>query len=155
MIRAAGGVVIRVRPDVVGPPATTDLEVLVVHRAGYDDWSLPKGHLDVDEDDATAAVREVLEETGVRAHITAPLGTTRHETSAGMKQVRWFLMRAVDGDPAMRPVDREVDVARFVPVAELTTLLTYPADLHVVHDALARSRPDEDDTPSATEGGAA
>lgn len=155
MIRAAGGVVIRVRPDVVGPPATADLEVLVVHRAGYDDWSLPKGHLDGDEDEATAAVREVLEETGVQAHIIAPLDSTEHDTSAGRKQVRWFLMRAVDGDPAMRPVDREVDTARFVPVAESATLLTYPADLRVVRDALARSRHDDDDPLCVTDGGTA
>jgi 8-oxo-(d)GTP phosphatase len=154
MIRAAGGVVVRVRPGVIGPPATADLEVLVVHRAGYDDWSLPKGHLDGDEDEATAAVREVLEETGVQAHITAPLGTSEHDTSAGRKQVRWFLMRAIDGDPAMRPVDREVDVARFVPEAELATLLTYPADLRVVRDALDRSRPDDGAPPSVTDGGA-
>ena len=131
MIRAAGGVVVRALPDAAAP------EVLVVHRVAHDDWSLPKGHLDPGEDDAAAAVREVLEETGVSAEVVAPLPSTQHATPAGTKQVAWFLMRPVAGDPTTRPADLEVDLARYVPRDELASLLTYRNDLELARLALA------------------
>jgi len=151
VIRAAGGVIVRVVADV--DPAMMPsggalelCEVLVVHRVAHDDWSLPKGHLDPGEDAAAAAVREVLEETGVHATILGSLPATRHLTSAGEKHVDWFLMAALDGDPQGRPADAEVDVARYVPASGLAELLTYPADLELsllaVHAVMAsRGRP--------------
>ena len=57
VIRAAGGV--------VGRRGDRGLEVLVVHRPQYDDWSLPKGKCEPDESDEACAVREVEEETGL------------------------------------------------------------------------------------------
>jgi len=113
---AAGGVVLRR----VGP-----VEVLLVHRAAYDDWTLPKGHVDPGETDVDAALREVLEETGVRAEIVEDLGETQHPIPAGTKRVRWFGMRGVEGDPALRPPDDEVDSARWLPAAEALRRLTY------------------------------
>jgi 8-oxo-dGTP pyrophosphatase MutT (NUDIX family) len=145
VIRAAGGVVMRVRHQPDGPTSADPLasleahdgiEVLVVHRVVHGDWSLPKGHVDDGESDAVAAVREVHEETGVRAEVIAPLRATEHATSVGRKQVQWFLMRVVEGDPSERVADDEVDVTRFVPVGELAALLTYPADLGVVDEAI-------------------
>ena len=41
----------------------------VIHRPRYDDWSLPKGKVDPGETESAAAVREVYEETGQRAHL--------------------------------------------------------------------------------------
>ena len=116
--------------------ASDGIEVLVVHRVVHSDWSLPKGHVDDGESDADAALREVHEETGVQAEVIATLRATEHATSAGRKQVQWFLMRAVEGDPSELVADDEVDVARFVPVGELAALLTYPADLEVVDEAI-------------------
>jgi 8-oxo-dGTP diphosphatase len=131
VIRAAGGVVVRIGTDTAGP------EVLIVHRVVHDDWSLPKGHLDPGEDDALAAVREVAEETGVSAEIVAPLPSTEHRTPSGAKQVAWFLMRPVAGDPAQRPPDTEVDLVRYVPSGELAGLLTYRNDLELAHLAVS------------------
>jgi 8-oxo-dGTP pyrophosphatase MutT (NUDIX family) len=128
VIRAAGGVVLRDGPD--GP------EVLVVHRVHRADWSLPKGHLDPGETDAAAALREVAEETGVTPALVRPLVVTEYRLPRGPKRVAWFEMRAVAGDPAARPPDREVDVARWVPVTDLEGLLSYPADLRLVRIAL-------------------
>jgi len=128
IIEAAGGVVVRSGP--AGP------EVLVVHRVRQDDWSLPKGHLDPGESTAEAAVREVAEEAGVACAIEARLGETSYVGPLGPKRVTWFLMRALAGDPAGRPADAEVDVARWVPAGELEGLMTYPSDLAQVRTAL-------------------
>lgn len=128
-IEAAGGVVLRVTDD--------DVEVLVIHRVRYDDWSLPKGKLDAGEDAGTAAVREVEEETGVVAELGEELATVTYEVPDGVKRVRWFRMWPVDGDPADRPPDREVDVARWVRIGDVEPLLTYGHDLEVLADALA------------------
>ncbi len=132
-IEAAGGVVLR--DGAAGP------EVLVVHRLRQDDWSLPKGHLDPGEDAAAAAVREVLEETGVTCTIAGPLGATAYVGPLGPKRVTWFVMRPASGDPAARPPDDEVDVARWAPAAQLEDLLTYPTDLALVRTALGAGPP--------------
>jgi 8-oxo-(d)GTP phosphatase len=121
---AAGGVVLRRDPS---GDARSDAaaEVLLVHRAAYDDWSLPKGHVDPGESDVDAALREVLEETGVHAEIVEDLGETQHAIPSGTKRVHWFCMRSVGGDPAERSPDDEVDVARWLPVTEALQRLTY------------------------------
>ena len=131
-VEAAGGVVLR--GNATGP------EVLVVHRVRYGDWSLPKGKLDPGEEHAAAAAREVAEETGVAATVGPELRQTIYPVPDGLKRVRWFLMSPVDGDPDQRPADREVDVARWVPVAEATPLLTYPTDAELLAEAVALRR---------------
>lgn len=129
---AAGGVVLRrdrsgddrsdPRSDA---PDLGPTQVLLVHRVAYNDWSLPKGHVDPGETDVDAALREVLEETGVRAEIVEDLGETRHAIPSGTKRVHWFGMRSVGGDPAVRSPDGEVDIARWLPVTEALQQLTY------------------------------
>ncbi|MCC5948323.1 MAG: NUDIX hydrolase [Nitriliruptoraceae bacterium] len=128
MIEAAGGVVLRSREGT--------MQVLVVHRVRHEDWSLPKGKLDPGEDHQTAAVREVAEETGVRAVLGAELPEVRYEVPAGPKRVRWWTMAVEGGDPAEREPDGEVDEARWVPIAEAPGLLTYPQDRHTLQAAL-------------------
>jgi 8-oxo-dGTP pyrophosphatase MutT (NUDIX family) len=120
VIEAAGGVVVRDGP--AGP------EVLVVHRVRRDDWSLPKGKLDPGESPRSAAVREVEEETGVRAVIDHELPSTRYQVDGVPKRVRWYRMTPIDGDPARRDPDHEVDQATWWPVAHARTTLTYPHD---------------------------
>jgi 8-oxo-dGTP pyrophosphatase MutT (NUDIX family) len=128
VIEAAGGVVLRDGP--AGP------EVLVVHRVRYDDWSLPKGKLDPGETAEQGAVREVEEETGVRAAIGPELPTMRYEVAGEPKRVRWFRMTAVAGDPRERPADREVDAARWWPVAEALVRLSYPHDRRLLAEVV-------------------
>lgn len=133
VIEAAGGVVLRAGAD--GP------EALVVHRRRQDDWSLPKGHLDPGEAAVDAAVREVAEETGVRCEVLGELGVSTYTLPRGPKRVTWFRMRPLEGDPAARPPDDEVDMARWVPAAALEDLLTYSSDLGFVRMALAAGPP--------------
>jgi 8-oxo-dGTP diphosphatase len=49
---------------------------VLVHRPQYDDWSFPKGKLVAGEDESSAALREVEEETGLRCRLGAAIGTT-------------------------------------------------------------------------------
>jgi 8-oxo-dGTP diphosphatase len=108
--------------------------VAVVHRPQYDDWTLPKGKLEPGEDDETAAVREVEEETGHAGTIERDLGTIGYEVEAGTKTVRYFVMAA---DAGGRPLARDVDEVRWVEIDEAATLLSYDRDREV----LDRARP--------------
>jgi 8-oxo-dGTP pyrophosphatase MutT (NUDIX family) len=128
MIEAAGGVVLRGRGD--------GLEVLVVHRVRYRDWSLPKGKLHPGEEAAAAALREVEEETGVRCALGPELPAVTYPVQGDTKHVRWFLMTAESGDPVHREPDREVDDARWVPVREAPDVLTYDQDVASLRRAL-------------------
>ncbi len=129
LIRAAGGVLWRPGdgPDsLTGEPG---VEVAVVHRPRYDDWSLPKGKLAPGEPEVEGAVREVLEETGFRVRIGRPLGETRYlKVVAGverLKVVHWWAMRADTG--AFTPND-EIDDLRWLSLDSAAGLLTRDSD---------------------------
>lgn len=129
-IRAAGGVVWRhARPD----EGEDGVEVAVIHRPRYDDWSLPKGKLASGESDLEGAVREVLEETGFHVRVGRPLGETRYEKAgpAGTrpKVVRWWAMQAEEG--AFSPT-REVDDLRWLSLAHASEQLTRLTDREVL-----------------------
>lgn len=108
-----------------------------MHRPRYDDWSLPKGKIDGAETDEDAALREVEEETAVRAELVRELATVSYTDHRGRpKQVRYWLMRVLD-ERGLVPSE-EVDEARWLPLSEATTLLTYDHDrslLDLVRDA--------------------
>jgi 8-oxo-dGTP diphosphatase len=124
-IRAAGGVVWR--RAVSGPDG--GVEVAVVHRPRYDDWSLPKGKLAPGEPEVEGAVREVLEETGYHVRVGRPLGETRYEKVIGKiarpKVVRWWAMQASSG---AFNATREVDDLRWLPLSEAEQKLTRDTD---------------------------
>ncbi len=103
-IEAAGGVVIR------------DGQVALVHRPRYDDWTLPKGKLDPGESFEQAALREVEEETGLRARLVRELPATSYEVKGRPKMVRYWLMEAEDERP-FTPND-ETDELRWAPLDE-------------------------------------
>jgi 8-oxo-dGTP diphosphatase len=118
VVRAAGGIVVR---------DGTPLELLVVHRPRYDDWSFPKGKAAPGERDEDCALREVEEETGLRCALRAELPSTSYTDSRGRpKRVRYWLMDPVGGELAF---DHEVDEARWVSVDEAWELLTYRHDV--------------------------
>lgn len=101
-------------------------EIAVVHRSRYDDWSHPKGKRDDGEDDLFCAVREVLEETGLRGTIHAELPTVRYTDHKDRpKVVRYWSMEYQGGHFA--PND-EVDELRWVRIEDANRLLSYPHD---------------------------
>lgn len=91
LIEAAGGALWR--PAVGG----SGVDVALVHRPKYDDWSLPKGKLHVGEHLLAAASREVTEETGFRPTLGRPLGQVRYLKDGIPKRVRYWAMRAGPG----------------------------------------------------------
>ena len=76
-VEAAGGVLWRPALGASG------VEVALVHRPKYDDWSLPKGKLDPGESFKEAAVREVEEETGLRCGLEGELGQAMYQDAKG------------------------------------------------------------------------
>jgi 8-oxo-dGTP diphosphatase len=120
-VHAAGGVVVR-----------ADGRVAVIHRPRYDDWSLPKGKLERDESFATGALREVEEETGIRARIVEELAPTRYKDRKGRdKIVRWYRMD-LDGEPLAFAPNDEVDELRWLAPDEAVDLLSYEFDRELV-----------------------
>jgi 8-oxo-dGTP pyrophosphatase MutT (NUDIX family) len=123
LVLAAGGVVWR-RTD------GGTIEVVLVHRPRYDDWSLPKGKLDPGETDEQAALREVEEETTVVAALGPELPSTTYEDRSGkLKRVRYWAMTVVSGQPGGA---NEVDRAEWVPLAAATRRVSYKRDAEIL-----------------------
>ena len=132
LVVAAGAVVVRAAGRGSG-------EVLLVHRPKYDDWSFPKGKLDPGEPVRSAAVREVLEETGVRIRLGPPLSDQaylygpRHDR---VKLVHYWLGRVRgDDDVSGYAPNAEIDQVRWVGVDKAARLLDYPRDRATLRDA--------------------
>jgi 8-oxo-dGTP pyrophosphatase MutT (NUDIX family) len=128
LIRAAGGVVCRDGRDGV--------EVVLVHRPRYDDWTFPKGKAYPGESDEDCALREVEEETGLRCELAEELPSTAYRDSKDrQKVVRYWRMRAVAG--TLRP-DNEVDAAEWFPAGDAAVRLSYPRDRELLDSLLER-----------------
>ena len=130
-VRAAGGVIVRPRDG-------GGIEVCVCHRPRYDDWSLPKGKLDPGESWEQAALREVLEEVGLRCRLGREVDSVQYTDHQGRpKTVRYWMMEPVDG--AFTP-NEEVDEVRWLELSAAAALLTYEHDQELVA-GLAAGRP--------------
>jgi 8-oxo-dGTP diphosphatase len=125
-ILAAGGVLWR---SVDGSSPVEAPEVAIIHRPRYDDWSLPKGKLEPGETEPAAAVREVREETGYRAHLGRRLATVSYPIEEGIKHVRYWAARTIDG--AFHPTS-EVDDLVWSPVRDAVGKVVYPHDRKVL-----------------------
>src|SRR5262245_46455656 len=129
MVLAAGGVVYRPAGDVDSHHDA--VEVAVVHRPRYLDWSFPKGKLEpFDVDEEACAVREVQEETGLTVVPERELpSTTYRDAKHRPKRVRYWAMRLEGGTFA---ANAEVDELRWLSPTAAAELLTYPHDREVL-----------------------
>ena len=100
-IVAAGGVVWRRDLD-------DEVEVLLVHRPRYDDWSLPKGKLEEGEALISCAYREVLEETGLSIKLGPYVGSVEYFVPDGLKHVAYWSASLIEDNSSFHPND-EVD----------------------------------------------
>ncbi len=117
-VEAAGGIVV----DESG-------RVAIVHRPRYDDWSLPKGHLETGETAEDAALREVFEETGLSCRIIGSAGETQYRDRKGRpKRVRYFSMSITAGSFL---VNDEVDELRWIDESGIDEL-SYEFDAELV-----------------------
>jgi phosphohistidine phosphatase SixA/8-oxo-dGTP pyrophosphatase MutT (NUDIX family) len=124
---AAGGIVWRKRPGPRRPEPR--IEVLVVHRPSYDDWTFPKGKTDPGETLQATAVREIGEEAGVRVRLGHPLQDISYPISGGTKHVAYWCARVVGPDDTAPFVpNKEVDEVRWVGLRDARKLLTYEHD---------------------------
>jgi 8-oxo-dGTP diphosphatase len=122
-VHAAGGVPWRAVPGV---------EVALVYRPRYGDWTLPKGKLERHEHPLVAAVREVCEETGLTCVPQVRLPTIRYLTGEpGVEKVVDFWSMRVRAD-AGHEADDEIAEVRWVPLAEAATQLSYKHDRGVL-----------------------
>jgi 8-oxo-dGTP pyrophosphatase MutT (NUDIX family) len=122
VIRAAGGVVVR--------EAEAGIEVLLVHRPRYEDWTFPKGKADSEESDEDCALREVEEETGLRCELERELPSTSYVDGHGrQKRVRYWVMRPVGGELAF---EHEVDDAVWLAPEDARRRLSYERDVTVL-----------------------
>jgi 8-oxo-dGTP pyrophosphatase MutT (NUDIX family) len=135
---SAGGLVWRRAPG-------GEVEVVLVRPAGREAWVLPKGHVERGETVIEAAVREVQEETGVRAAVPQPLGEVSYvfsqRQSAGrvattiFKRVHFYLMEYQGG--ALGDHDDEIAEARWVDLDEALLLLTHDSERKLAASARA------------------
>jgi 8-oxo-dGTP pyrophosphatase MutT (NUDIX family) len=131
-VKASGGVVWR-------RGAGGALELVVIHRPRYDDWSLPKGKRDAGETWEDAALREVEEEVGLRCRLGEELPPVSYRDNKGReKAVRYWLMQPQDDSAPFTPND-EVDEMRWVDAAAAAALLSYPHDAELVRVAQERA----------------
>lgn len=130
--RSAGGVVVRGQDVAVIVPVKRDAR-------GRRVLALPKGHLD-GEPPEVAAAREVKEETGVTAELLQELGEVRYSYERRgrrrEKSVRFYLFRYLSGDVADH--DHEIEEARWIPLEEARTALSYSGEREMIARAMSR-----------------
>lgn len=132
---SAGGVVYRREDDAI------DLALAARRtRRGQLAWGLAKGAIERGESDEQAAVREVLEETGLRAEVEADLGDIRYfyvwEGVRVRKRVHFYLMRATGGDVADH--DSEMEDVRWFPLRTAIKRAAYKGEREVIERAAKR-----------------
>ncbi len=130
-ILSAGGVLWRPAAD-----RAHAIEVLLVHRPEYDDWSLPKGKREPGEHVLLTAVREILEETSVRPVLGPRLPTVEYLAHGRPKQVDYWAAYCPAGQVAP---SHEIDAVGWLPLAQALDRLSYPHDADVIETLQPRA----------------
>lgn len=111
--------------------------LLAIHRLGR--WDLPKGKVDEGEAVEEAAVREVMEECGLRdvergAHLCATWHTYVRKGERHLKRTDWYRMRASSRQPLIAQSEEDITEVRWLAPAEVEAMKaeTYPSLLPVI-----------------------
>ena len=121
-ISAAGAVVWRKHKD-------NFTEVAIIHRPKYDDWSFPKGKIEVGESLIACAHREVLEETNLQTEFGPHLGQVEYFTPDGLKKVTYWSAKVI-GEKPFR-TNTEVDQLKWIPITKVIEVLTNETDKEI------------------------
>jgi 8-oxo-dGTP diphosphatase len=147
-IYSAGGIVFRQSQDKFLKNGKPLIEVLVTQHSGHKGWEFPKGHIEIGESSEQAALREVEEESGVKAEITDRLGNIEYfyfdsgpfvdGSSQGkervLKTVTYFLMKYIGEGKATTAY--EVSDMVWLPIGEVENKLTYKGTKEIWKGAL-------------------
>ncbi len=125
MIRAAGALLWREN-------VSREVEVALVHRPQYDDWSLPKGKIEGNETPLACAFREVYEETGIRARFTRQLGNIEYEDNGSLKRVKYWEAESTNPDTEFKAND-EVDKILWLPPESAIEVATHSSDKEIIN----------------------
>ena len=112
--------------------------VALIATRGKTRWGLPKGAVSQGETSEQAALREVLEETGLQAEIVKPLDTIEYFFRAGdtliRKRVDFYLMRYVAGE--LTPQLSEVDDVEWVEISEAIQRASFESERKLLELAM-------------------
>ena len=114
-----------------------EIEVAVIHRPRYDDWSLAKGKLDPGESLPVTAAREIEEETGYEVRLDKLIGKVSYPVHKRTKVVYYWLAEVIGGEFT---ANDEVDTLRWLPIDDAASLLSYQLDVDVLRKAEKRLR---------------
>lgn len=115
------------------------IEVLIIHRPKYDDWTFPKGKTEIDEPLISCAHREVLEETNIETAFGPYLGEVEYLTNDGKKKVSFWSAKVIKEKEFNS--NAEVDQLKWVEVTKVKELLTLDTDRKILEQFL-RIEPD-------------
>ena len=110
------------------------IEVLIIHRPKYDDWTFPKGKAEIGEPLIACAYREVLEETNIETAFGPYLGEVEYLTNDGKKKVSFWSATVVK-EKEFNP-NAEVDQLKWVEVTKVKELLTLDTDRKILEQFL-------------------
>ena len=110
------------------------IEVLIIHRPKYDDWTFPKGKAEIGEPLIACAYREVLEETNIETAFGPYLGEVEYLTNDGKKKVSYWAAKVIK-EKEFNP-NAEVDQLKWVEVKKVKELLTLNTDKKILEQFL-------------------
>lgn len=122
---AAGGIVWRKAQT---PTSPSGIQLLLIHRPAYDDWTFPKGKSDRGETLQQTAVREIAEETGLHVRLGHPLSRVDYDVASGRKHVSYWIARPAGNDVPEFVPNTEVDEVRWVRPRDAAAMLSYDHD---------------------------
>ena len=110
------------------------IEVLIIHRPKYDDWTFPKGKAEIGEPLIACAYREVLEETNIETAFGPYLGEVEYLTNDGKKKVSFWSAKVIKEKEFNS--NAEVDQLKWVEVTKVKELLTLDTDIKILEQFL-------------------